>query len=94
MGEILMRKKWRTRVIEIDAIQYDGTNIEEIKTFVGAEVVATIGTVMYSVRTPDGKKLLHKHDYVIKGLRGELYVFSERAFHTTYERNLIWDDNI
>jgi len=85
-----MLKKYR-KIVEVEAVQWTGDNLEEIEAF-GARAV------------PDGKELLiislkvHPYrafvgDYIIKGERG-FYPVKDNVFNQSYEEVLEMPDPI
>lgn len=89
-----MKQEWRTKVVTIEAVQYDGKNIDEIRLFTGKENLVEVSQDIYSIVTLEGKMLMSVGDYIIKGLKGEFYPCKPDIFHMKYERNLVWDENI
>lgn len=88
-----MIMEWRKKPVVIKAVQYDGDNIDEIKEFVGNNIVE-ISEGVYSIITLEGKMMITKGDFVIQGVKGEFYPCKPDIFYATYERNLVWEDNI
>ena len=86
--------KWRTKPVVIEALEYTGDNINEIKEFVDAGILVEVSRGVYSIRTFQGNSMINKGDYIIKGYRGEFYPCNPDTFHTKYERHLVWDENI
>ena len=87
-------QKFVKKPVIIEAIQYDGTNITEIETFVGVK----LPTIMTSdvdtklvIPTLEGYMKVSKGDYVIKGIKGEFYPCKPDIFKSTY--NVIEDNN-
>ncbi|WP_051271639.1 hypothetical protein [Shimazuella kribbensis] len=64
--------QFRKKVFDIEAVQYTGSNLDEIKEFVGQENFKSEGGRYYIV-TLEGDKILEDQDYVIKGVGGEFY---------------------
>jgi hypothetical protein len=71
--------KYKTKPVEIEAIQWTGKNLNEMEEAFG--LVAGFDT-------------LEVGSYVVKNAKGRLEVFSQNAFHETHERVLVWEDNI
>ena len=87
-------QKFVKKPVIIEAIQYDGANITEIETFVGAK----LSTIMTSdvdtklvIPTLEGYMKVSKGDYVIKGIKGEFYPCKSDIFKSTY--TVIEDNN-
>lgn len=79
--------KYKKRPVVIDAIQYDGTNVQEIWDAFGAENIygptelndyLIITTLEGDMRCPIGW-------WVIKGLKGEKYPCDPEVFVMSYE---------
>jgi len=81
-------KKYRKRPVVIEAVQYDGTNnnevIEWIKSY-GGEAEFSAYTQELLIRTLEGVMRANKGDYVIKGVHGEFYPCKPDIFNETYE---------
>ena len=88
--------KYKTKPVEIEAIQWTGLNLEEIKTFVGDSLIYnTIDTawevgkgrphVLMKIKTLEGDMHASEGDYIIKGLKGEFYPCKSDIFEKKYE---------
>ena len=88
--------KYRKKPIVVEAIQWTGLNLEEIKTFVGEDLVYSIVDdawqvnkgkpfVLMYIKTLEGKLFCSKEDYIIKGVHGEFYPCKPDIFKETYE---------
>lgn len=70
--------KYRKKPIVIEAVKWDGTNIEEIKNFAGDKVEfitdASLddGTIMITTPILEGD-YVSIGDFIIKGINGEFY---------------------
>ena len=82
--------------VEIEAIQWNGLNLEEIKSFVGEflqyEIIDTawqVGKgaphVHMVIKTLEGDMCVSVGDYIIKGVKGEFYPCKPDIFEQTYE---------
>lgn len=85
-----MVNKYKKKPVIIEAVQYDGFNIDEIKEFCGEELESEvrdgIGVVGYFLRTLEGHSyILSDGDYIIKGVQGEFYPCKPDIFEQTYE---------
>lgn len=85
--------KFRKIPVEIEAVQYDGTNAGEIERFVNGDIGMFGGTLDYDpigndyfIKTIEGKMTVRKDDYIIKGVKGEFYPCKPDIFHKTYEQ--------
>ena len=83
--------KYRKKPVVIDAIQWNGDNLTEIKNFVDEKVLLCdypIGKheqVELRIETLEGDHLVTKGDYIIKGVKGEFYPCKPDIFEQTYE---------
>ena len=91
-----MVKKYKTKLCEIEAIQWNGLNLEEIKEFVGESLIYNICDTAWEVgkgrphvdmkiKTLEGDMQASIGDYIIKGLRGEFYPCKPDVFEKKYE---------
>ena len=76
--------------IAIEAIQLDGTyrGYQEIKEFAKphqVDVMRMISTDVLVVKTLEGNMIARKNDYVVKGVKGEIYPVNSVIFDETYE---------
>lgn len=89
--------KYRKKPIEIEAIQWTGLNLEEIKVFVGKylqydimdaawEVGKGAPYVNMKIHTLEGTMECSPYDFIIKGVNGEFYPCKPDIFAKTYER--------
>jgi len=88
--------KYRKLPIEIEAVQYNGANLKQIKALFGEDLVYAI---FDDARTPKGGKpgdtiliqtlkgtiICSIGDYMVKGVAGEFYIRKPDIFHKTYE---------
>lgn len=77
--------KYRKKPVEIEAIQWNGSNLEELVGFVGAKTIEMIGKTPY-IKTLEGKMMVSEGDYVIKSVEGEFYPCKPNIFEQTYEK--------
>lgn len=88
--------RYRTKPVEIEAIQWTGLNLEEIKQFVGEsleynildtawEVGKSRPHIYMKIHTLEGDMYASVGDYIIKGLRGEFYPCKPDVFKKKYE---------
>ena len=91
-----MMNKYITKPCEIEAIRWDGINLEEIKDFVGENLIYDIidtawqvgkgrPYVLIKIKTLEGDMNATEGDYIIKGLRGEFYPCKPDIFEKKYE---------
>lgn len=86
--------KYRNKIVEVDAIQWTGENIQEIKDFTNgkAKIYEYVqynehGTNpnLLQVSTIEGGEIAKIGDYIIKGVKGELYLRNQNIFNLMYE---------
>lgn len=79
--------KFRKKPVEVEAIQWTGENVGEIKWFAGLDV-----SVQYlekpptlKIHTLEGIMTARPGDWIIKGVKGEFYPCKQDIFEKTYE---------
>ena len=89
--------KYRKKPVVIEAIQWTGLNLEEIKSFVGESLQYDIidsawragagvpPHVDMVIKTLEGNHVCTKGDFIIKGVHGEFYPCKPDIFAKTYE---------
>jgi hypothetical protein len=80
--------RYRKRPVVVDAIQWTGNNIEKIwDTFGAASLYGPTETNVDSimVRTLEGVMRAALGDWIIRGVKGELYPCKPDIFEATYE---------
>ena len=88
--------KYKKKPIIIDAIQFNGLNLEEIKEFVGDKLVYDIidtawqvgkgrPHILMKIKTLEGDMNVSEMDYIIKGINVEFYPCKPDIFNKTYE---------
>lgn len=88
--------KYRKKPIVVEAVQWTGKNLEEIKKFVGDsleywynetawEVQKGPVTIGIKINTLEGGHYAAIGDYIIKGIHGEFYPCKPDIFAKTYE---------
>ena len=76
--------KYRKKPVVIEAIQWDGVNIQEIMDFVNTALKVHEGYLL--IPTLEGIMQASEGDYIIKGVKGEFYPCKPDIFEKTYER--------
>lgn len=82
--------KYRSKPVEIEAIQWDGKNLDEIINFVGNNLGPIERRPDYKLKiktleSGHGYHEVDKFDYIIKGLIGEFYPCKPEVFYKKYE---------
>ena len=72
--------KFRKKPVVIEAIQWKGDNIVEIRD----NKIPAKQTLI--IRTLEGDMTAQKGDWIIKGVKGEFYPCKPKIFKMTYEK--------
>ena len=80
--------RYRKKPVVVEAIQYTGNNIEEIwDAFTAADVYGPVEDDPHAyILTLEGRMRCKIGDYIIRGVRGELYPCAKDIFEETYEK--------
>lgn len=76
--------KIRKKPIVVEAMKYNGDNFEEIREWSGQPLKLDPARKIL-LPTPEGPMKASRYDYIIKGVRGELYAIKPTFFYETYE---------
>ena len=76
--------RYRKKPVEIEAVQWSGSNWHSIRDFAGHAWVYTKGSELY-VKTVEGDLHASPEDWIIKGVKGEFYPCKPDIFAATYE---------
>lgn len=85
--------RYRKKPVEVEAIVWDGTNVDEIKEFCGnvthfdTQPNGTNNDTHYFlyINTLEGKMYAPIGDYIIKGVNGEFYPCKPDIFEKSYD---------
>lgn len=88
--------RYRKKPVIIEAMQWTGSNFEEIKQFVTKDLIYDIDDATWKVgmgiphitikiRTLEGEMLASIGDFIIKGVDGEFYPCKPDIFQKTYD---------
>ena len=88
--------KYRKKPVVVEAVQWNGLNLEEIKEFVGDSLIYNISdaawkvgkdapTVHIKIKTLEGTMIAKAGDYIIRGVNGEIYPCKAEVFWRSYE---------
>ena len=85
-----MIKKYRKKPVIIEAIQWNGENIDECLDFMREGEDTAFEGVYYSdikidIKTLEGTMTADIGDFIIKGVNGEFYPCKPDIFEKTYE---------
>lgn len=75
--------KFRKKPVVIDAIQWNGKNVNEIRAFVGTH--AKLIDRRIRIQTLEGATYASEEDWIIKGVQNECYPCKPDIFEATYE---------
>ena len=79
--------KARKKPVEVEAVLWDGTNLTELKNFVGKNLIdLTLGNkTVIRIDTLEGLMKASTGDFIIKGVEDEFYPCKPDIFYNTYE---------
>lgn len=95
--------KYRKKPVVVEAVRWTGSNLEEIRNFVGSNLIEewveffdikrTLKEMLVGIAidTLEGTMRVDYGDYIIKGVKGEFYPCKPDIFKQTYDE--IIDDN-
>lgn len=82
---------FRKKPVMIEAVQFDGRNASEIRTFMGGTggefglPADETGLPAYVIPTLEGKMVAAAGDWIIRGVKGEFYPCKPAVFEASYE---------
>lgn len=74
--------KYRKKPLVVEAVQFAG-NFNEVEDFAGGDAEFRDGKLV--VATLEGPLRARSGDWIVKGIRGELYPVRSDIFEATYE---------
>lgn len=78
--------KFRKKPVVIDAVLYTGSNASEVAEVLGTtELSETFGKEGLNIPTLEGEMHASAGDWIIKGVKGEIYPCKPDIFEATYE---------
>jgi hypothetical protein len=80
---VLTMPIFRKKPVEIEAIQWTGENVKEIKNFVTQNHHWLDNELV--IQTLEGDHIALKGDFIIKGVKGEFYPCKPDIFEQTYD---------
>lgn len=78
--------KYRKKPVTVEAVQWRGDNLDEVKEFVGQFLLVDDILQRIYISTLEGRMEAKLSDYVIKGVNGEFYPCKPTIFEKTYDR--------
>lgn len=79
--------KVRKKPVVVEAMQFEGDNINEIARFCGDELAGqyVVEGEFYEIETLEGEMIVRPGDWIIRGVAGEVYPCRDDIFRQTYE---------
>ena len=78
--------KFRKKPIVIEAIKWNGNNFEDLEIFnVDRDIISNPDGTL-TIATLEGNHTANKGDWIIKGIKGEVYPCKPDIFEATYEQ--------
>lgn len=78
--------KYRKKPIVIEAIEFTGTNQDEIIKFTKGHAIKGIAVLeTMKIQTMEGLMTAKKGDWIIRGIKGEFYPCDSDIFAKSYE---------
>jgi hypothetical protein len=75
--------KFRKKPVVVEAVQFIRANFDEIEKFVGGDAEFRAGELI--VATLEGPLRAAPNDWIIKGVKGEIYPCKPDIFAATYD---------
>lgn len=76
--------KVRKKPVEVEAVQWTGENLEEIREVCGDKLQFVFSSIY--INTLEGSHRVSLNDYIIKGVKGEFYPCKPDIFEMIYEK--------
>ncbi len=78
----------RKKPVEIDAIQWDGSNVDDVLGFIlpigqARRDINDMHTII--IETLEGSRKVNQNDWIIRGVKGEFYPCKPDIFEATYD---------
>ena len=86
-----MTTRYRRRPVEVDALLYDGINLEQVQAFLGKDFVGWRGTpddMTLLIRTMEHQDVPYAArpgSWIVCGIDGEHWAVADKVFMQTYE---------
>ncbi len=81
-----MSKKYRKKPVIIEAVQWNGNNVDEVMSFIKNVAAYNVEFGTLDISTLEGTMTASMGDWIIKGVKGEFYPCKPDIFETTYEK--------
>lgn len=83
-----MLRKFRKKPVIIEAIQWLGNNFTELEEFGSERDIVSNPDGTLTIATLEGNLTAQKRDWIIRGVKGEVYPCKPDIFDQTYEEVL------
>jgi len=77
--------KYRKKPVVIEAVRFNGTNHDAIADFCSPHSIKVGGGFTLLIPTLEGEYTANTGDWIIKGIKGEVYPCKPDIFAATYE---------
>lgn len=79
--------RFRRRLSEVEAMQWDGNNFDELQSFVGENVQLTYNIEAETIFIGAGRGLQYvkPDDWIVKGGFGDIIAMQDAVFRSNYE---------
>lgn len=77
--------KYRKKPVVIEAVQYDGKNAMEVLAWAKVPEITEAFEGGLEIKTLEGVMTANVDDWIIRGVKGELYPCKPDIFAATYE---------
>lgn len=83
--------KYRKKPVEIEAINWTGDNIADVMAFMSPQEPGYVGKQfsnaddLIAIDTLEGRMIANKGDWIIRGVKDELYPCKPDIFEATYD---------
>lgn len=88
-------EKYKKKPVEVEGVEWTGKNVGEIRQFCGRRAVFNYSInpnnvdeeeISLVIDTLEGSMRVRVHDYILKGVDGEVYPIYRPAFEKMYEK--------
>lgn len=77
--------KYKRKPTITEAIQYTGEIEQTIKFLEENKCEYIYDEISLAIKTPEGQRIAHKGDYIVKGIYGGLHLYKPDVFEQFYE---------
>ncbi len=81
-----MSKKYRKKPVVIEAVQWNGNNVDEVMSFIKNVPAYNVEFGTINISTLEGTMAASMGDWIIKEVKGEFYPCKPDIFDSTYEK--------